>query len=65
MAKKKGIQIPLYVGIARAGADDPVIMAGPAEKILHCDFGAPLHILIVPAELHDMEREYLEIFAGL
>ncbi|MDO9326608.1 MAG: diphthine synthase, partial [Methanoregula sp.] len=25
----------------------------------------PLHILIVPAELHDMEREYLERFAGL
>jgi len=65
MAKKKGIQIPLYVGIARAGADDPVIIAGPAEKILISDFGAPLHILIVPAELHDMEREYLKIFARL
>jgi diphthine synthase len=29
------------------------------------DFGPPLHILIVPASLHVMEREYLEMFAGL
>jgi diphthine synthase len=65
MAEKKEVKIPLYVGIARAGSDEPVIIAGPAEKILACDFGAPLHILIVPADLHDMEREYLEKFADL
>jgi diphthine synthase len=65
MAVEKGILIPLYVGIARAGSDDPVIIAGPSQKILAGDFGPPLHILIVPAELHDMEREYLKIFAGL
>ena len=65
MAEKKGCRIPLYVGIARAGTDNPVIIAGPADKILNSDFGPPLHILIVPAELHEMEREYLEIFAGL
>jgi diphthine synthase len=65
MAEKKGCRIPLYVGIARAGSDDPVIIAGTAEKILASEFGPPLHILIVPAELHDMEREYLEMFAGL
>jgi diphthine synthase len=65
MALKKGIQIPLYVGIARAGSEEPVIIAGPADKILGGDFGPPLHILIVPAELHEMEREYLEMFAGL
>jgi diphthine synthase len=65
MAEKKGCGIPLYVGIARAGSDEPVIIAGPADKILNSEFGPPLHILIVPAELHDMEREYLEIFAGL
>jgi len=65
MAEKKGCRIPLYVGIARVGSEEPVIIAGTAEKILSADFGPPLHILIVPAELHDMEREYLEIFAGL
>jgi diphthine synthase len=65
MAEKKGCRIPLYVGIARVGSDEPVIIAGPPEKIHAGDFGPPLHILIVPAELHDMEREYLEMFAGL
>ena len=64
MAGKKGCRIPLYVGIARAGSDAPVIIAGPAERVRAGDFGPPLHILIVPAELHDMEREYLEMFAG-
>lgn len=65
MAEKKGCNIPLYVGIARAGSDQPVIIAGPADKILTGEFGPPLHILIIPAELHEMERKYLEIFAGL
>jgi diphthine synthase len=65
MAEKKGCRVPLYVGIARAGSDEPVVIAGSPEKILAADFGPPLHILIVPAELHDMEREYLETFAGL
>lgn len=65
IAKDKDIEIPLYVGIARAGSDAPVVLAGPAERMLASEFGPPLHILIVPAELHDMEREYLERFAGL
>lgn len=65
MAAAREAKIPLYVGIARAGSDEPVVRAGRAEKICTCNFGPPLHILIVPAELHDMEREYLEMFAGL
>jgi len=65
MAEGRLIKIPLYVGIARAGSNEPFVAAGPAEKIRSLDFGPPLHILIVPAELHDMETEYLERFAGL
>ena len=65
MAQKKGVHIPLYVGIARAGSASPVVRAGPADVIMAQDFGAPLHVLIVPGELHDMERQYLERFAGL
>ncbi|HJJ28303.1 MAG TPA: diphthine synthase [Methanocorpusculum sp.] len=57
--------IPLYVGIARAGSPEPVVHAGSADEMKSFDFGGPLHILIVPAELHDIEREYLEKFAGL
>ena len=65
IAGEKNITIPLYVGIARAGSDEPVVRAGTADKMMSQDFGPPLHILIVPAGLHDMERSYLEMFAGL
>jgi diphthine synthase len=65
IAAEKKVEIPLYVGIARAGSDDPVVRAGTAEAMKPQDFGSPLHILIVPAELHEMERSYLEMFAGL
>ncbi|HUU76121.1 MAG TPA: diphthine synthase [Methanoregulaceae archaeon] len=65
MAGRKGISIPLYVGVARAGSEKPVVAAGTAGTLKNTDFGSPLHILIIPAELHVMEREYLELFAGL
>lgn len=65
IAEKKGVRIPFYVGIARAGSDDPVVLAGEASTLSSSDFGPPLHILVVPAELHMMEREFLERFAGL
>ncbi len=65
MAEEVKIHIPLYVGIARAGSDDPLVRAGSAQVVRSVDFGPPLHILVVPAELHEMERTYLEMFAGL
>jgi diphthine synthase len=65
MAAGKNMHIPLYVGIARAGSVDPLVKAGTAETLKSVNFGPPLHILIVPAELHDMECSYLEMFAGL
>jgi len=65
MAAEKRTSVPLYVGIARAGSEDVIVRAGTAEIIKAVDFGPPLHILIVPADLHDMEQTYLERFAGL
>jgi diphthine synthase len=65
MAEEKKIHLPLYVGIARAGSDDPLVRAGPAAALKPVNFGPPLHILVVPADLHEMERAYLEMFAGL
>ena len=60
-----GFEVPLYVGCARAGSPDPVVAAGTADRLRKVDFGEPLHVVIVPGELHVMEREYLEAFAGL
>lgn len=65
LAKEESAHIPLYVGIARAGSPQPVVVAGSAEKMISTDFGPPLHILVVPATLHEIEAEYLRIFAGL
>ncbi len=65
MAGERGISIPLYVGIARAGSEEPRLAAGDAAKMKSVDLGPPLHILVVPGDLHIMEREYLEMFAGL
>ena len=66
MAEKCGETAPpLYVGMARAGSENPSVFAGSAEDVMKHDYGAPLHIIAVPASLHEMEREYLEIFAGL
>lgn len=64
-ASRAGTRIPLYVGIARAGSASPVVHAGDAEEMRRFAFGAPLHIMVVPGELHDIEREYLGRFAGL
>ena len=57
-------KISLYVGIARAGSAYPIVAAGTSEELKNVDFGPPLHILIVPATLHDIELEYLTIFAA-
>jgi diphthine synthase len=65
LAKQLRTTVPLYVGIARAGSAAPVVKAGTAARMQEIDFGPPLHIVIVVAELHDMERRYLELFAGL
>ena len=65
MSRMAGFSIPLYVGVARAGSEAPVVAVGDAGRMKKIDFGPPLHILIIPAELHVMEREYLEMFAGL
>lgn len=64
-ASRAGMRIPLYVGIARAGSATPVVHAGDAEEMRRFAFGDPLHIMVVPGELHDIEREYLVRFAGL
>ena len=64
MARREGVDPPAYyAGIARAGSAEPRVAAGPGHVLKRVDFGPPLHILVVPAALHEIEREYLEVFA--
>jgi len=57
---KKGMMV---VGCARVGSDNYVIKAGPIEKIKKCEFGKPLHCLIIPAQkLHFAEEEMIKMW---
>ncbi|PSP17794.1 diphthine synthase [Halobacteriales archaeon QH_10_67_13] len=53
------------VVVARAGGDDPVVRAGSLSELAAASFGPPPHLLVVPGELHQMEREALAELAGL
>ncbi len=65
MAGKRGTMLPpLLVGVARAGSPEPFVAAGTAERLKSIDFGPPLHILAVPADLHPVEEEYLRQFGA-
>jgi diphthine synthase len=54
----------LGVGIARAGSATPKVEAADLSTLATKDFGRPLHLLVIPGTLHDMEREALETLAG-
>ncbi|MDF1557434.1 MAG: diphthine synthase [ANME-2 cluster archaeon] len=62
--KKLDLSLRLGVGVARAGSPAPVVRALPMDELVDFDFGGPLHILVVPADLHFMEAEALVKLAG-
>jgi diphthine synthase len=64
--RKEGVVAgSLCIGIARAGSPCPCVKAGNIEALESFDFGGPLHIMVIPAELHFLEEEALQAFAGL
>jgi len=54
----------LGVAVARAGSRDPVVAADRLSELAGRDFGEPLHLLVVPGDLHHVEAEALRAFAG-
>ena len=52
----------LAVGIARAGSDDPVLKAGALDELADYSFGKPLHMLVIPGTLHEMEAQAVKSF---
>jgi diphthine synthase len=54
----------IAVGIAGVGSLSPIVKADRMERLKEYDFGATPHTIIVTGELHFMEREALNKFAG-
>ncbi len=52
----------MCVGVARLNSDDEKILYGTAEELKKEDFGPPLHSLIVPGDLQDVEEEMLNFY---
>ncbi|CCQ36144.1 diphthine synthase [Natronomonas moolapensis 8.8.11] len=52
------------VVVARAGAPDPLVAADRLEALAGRSFGDPLHLLVVPGDLHVVERDALVELAG-
>eukprot|EP00884_Botryococcus_braunii_P009531 jgi/Botrbrau1/1857/Bobra.146_1s0046.2 len=52
----------LCVGLARLGADNQAIVAGPLSEVAEVDLGPPLHCLVIPGDLHEVEKEFLSQF---
>jgi diphthine synthase len=50
--------------VARAGAPDCVRHAGELGDLARADFGAPLHCIVLPGQMHFMEAEALASLAG-
>jgi len=52
----------LVIGLARIGHDDFIIKSGSLSKIEKEDFGAPLHSIIIPGNLHFIEQEAIDFW---
>lgn len=52
----------LCIGIARLGRNNQKIKAGTIKELEKEEFGEPLHSIIIPGKLHDIEAEMLKIY---
>jgi diphthine synthase len=54
----------LGVVVARAGSLDPLVAADRIDALAERSFGDPLHLLVIPGDLHHIEADALEALAG-
>ena len=54
----------LGVAVARAGSPAPVVAADTLSALAERDFGDPLHLLVIPGDLHHVESDALATLAG-
>jgi diphthine synthase len=58
-----GYEDVLAVAVVRAGSPNPVVEAAPLSELATREFGDPLHLLVVPGDLHHIERDALATLA--
>ncbi|MXR50672.1 diphthine synthase [Halovenus sp. WSH3] len=56
---------PVGVVVGQAGSDDPTVRADRLSALATESFGPPLHLLVVPGDLHPIEEDSLSALAGL
>lgn len=54
----------LGVVVARAGSPNPVVAADRLSALAERDFGDPLHMLVVPGDLHHVEADAIRTLGG-
>jgi len=54
----------LGVAVARAGSPDPVVAGDSLSTLAEREFGDPLHLLVVPGDLHHVESDALAALGG-
>ncbi|SNR23083.1 diphthine synthase [Halorubrum vacuolatum] len=54
----------LAVVVARAGSPEPLVAADTLSALATRSFGDPLHLLVIPGDLHHVEAEALAGLAG-
>ncbi|MFB6083883.1 MAG: diphthine synthase [Halorientalis sp.] len=54
----------LAVAVCQAGSSDPTVVADDLAGLAEQDFGPPLHLLVLPGDLHVLERDALAELAG-
>jgi len=54
----------LAVVVARAGSPEPLVVADRCSALAERSFGEPLHLLVVPGDLHHVEADALRELAG-
>ena len=52
------------VVVGQAGSDDPTVVADRLPALRERSFGPPLHLLVLPGDLHPLERDALKAFGG-
>ena len=59
-----GYEDALGVAVCRAGSPDPRVEADRLSALAEGSFGDPLHLLVIPGDLHHVEADALRTLAG-